>query len=122
MKLGHKAGFGCIGILLVLFVLVMIVVIRNRPSPQEQAARAERTREYNAASICQDAVRRRLKAPATAVFQAPRNAQISRSASGDYEIDSYVDAQNSFGANLRSRYTCVVASTGEVVRLTIAGR
>ncbi len=109
MQLGHKAGFGCLGIIVVLFIVVMVIMIAHRPSPEQQAANDERVRQYNAAFACQDAVRERLKAPASAEFQAPREAQISAYEDGSYKIESYVDAQNSFGAKLRNAFTCQVA-------------
>jgi len=125
MKLGHKLGLGCMGLIIGTFVLIMVVVIRNKPTPEQQSASNAQRDGYTAAFTCQGAVRDRLKAPATAEFQAPRNAEIKRYDSGNYEIVSYVDAQNSFGAKLRSPYTCVVAPSGagfQVLELKIDGR
>jgi len=125
MKLGHKLGLGCMGLIVAVFILVMVIAIRNKPTPAQQAATNEKNAGYTAAFVCQNAVRERLKAPATADFEAPRNAQINRYDSGNYEIVSHVDAQNSFGAKLRSAYTCVVAPDGagfRVLELKIDGR
>jgi hypothetical protein len=125
MKLGHKLGIGCMGLIFAAFILIMVIAIRNKPSPEKEAAKQSERAGYTAAFVCQDAVRDRLKAPATAEFQAPRNAEIKRYDSGNYEIVSYVDAQNSFGAKLRSPYTCVVAPSGagfQVLELKIDGR
>lgn len=59
--------------------------------------------------VCQDAVRERLKAPSTAEFsgesyQAPQSHK--RVVTGD------VDAQNSYGAMLRSSWSCTLRRDG----------
>src|SRR4030095_6505052 len=120
-KLGHKAGFGCLGIILVLFVLIMIVVIRNKPTPEQEAARQSERDGFTAAYQCQNAVRARLKSPAGAEFQAPRNAAITELDNGNYRINSYVDAANSFGAKIRTPYTCLVSGS-QVIGLDIENR
>jgi hypothetical protein len=62
-------------------------------------------------TVCQQFVEQRLKSPASADFPPPSEATISNS--GDtWTIDGYVDAANSFGASLRSNFTCVVEHTG----------
>lgn len=125
MKLGHKLGLGCVGLLVAVFVLVMVVVIRNKPTPEQQAASDAKRDGSTAGFVCQDAVRDRLKAPAGAEFQAPRHSEIVTLAPGRYQIRSYVDAQNSFGAKIRTAYTCTAEKSGagfRVMKLDIAGR
>lgn len=61
----------------------------------------------DAERVCQDFVKQRLKAPATAKFSG-----LDHSADGaDYTVTGAVDSQNSFGAMLRSGFTCVVRDT-----------
>lgn len=125
MKLGHKLGIGCIGLIFVLFVLIMVVVIRNKPTPAQEAASQSQVAGYNAAFACQTAVRDRLKAPAGAEFQAPRHSEIVTLAAGRYQISSYVDAQNGFGAKVRTAYTCTAEKAGagfRVMKLEIGRR
>ena len=77
-----------------------------------QSAPADRRAE--AFTVCEQFVERRLKAPGTAKFSHVWDSTISGSGGGPYEIDGYVDAQNSFGALLRNRYSCSVeASSGK---------
>lgn len=70
-----------------------------------------------AASACRDFVKDRLKTPSTAKFS---NEEWSKS--GDrFTITAAVDAENSFGATVRSNYTCevrLVGSTWKLVNLT----
>jgi len=64
-------------------------------------------------AAAQDAVKRRLKAPATAVFPAiapgpgHSNTQviIARKADCTFGVSAHVDAQNGFGALIRSRFS-----------------
>ena len=51
-------------------------------------------------------IKRQLKSPSSAVFPACSTADTTISGSGsNWTVKSYVDAQNSFGADLRADYT-----------------
>jgi len=108
-------------------VLIVVVAIRdvgNKPTAEQRAASDAQRDGYTAAFMCQGAVRDRLKAPAGAEFQAPRHADITRLTDG-YKIVSYVDASNSFGAKIRTAYTCLVGTSGagfKIVALDIQNR
>lgn len=85
--------------------LVSAVARGNAPDRGAPARDAKR--------VCQDFVKKRLKAPSTAEFV---DLEVSESA-GDYTVAGNVDAQNSFGAQLRSAFTCVVHDDGDEWRL-----
>jgi hypothetical protein len=121
MQKAAKAGMGCLVILFAMFALIMIVVMRNRPTPEQEAARQSERDGFAAAYQCQNAVRARLKSPVGAEFQAPRRAAITELDNGNYRINSYVDAQNSFGAKIRTPYTCLVSGS-QVIGLDIQNR
>lgn len=62
---------------------------------------------------CEDAVRERLKAPATAQFPDFREAFVRDLDKGVWQVMAHVDAENGFGALLRSDWTCrVLAASG----------
>jgi len=70
---------------------------------------------------CRTEVTRQLKAPATARFSNERAVEL-----GDrfHYIDGSVDAQNSFGALVRSSYRCKAETSGDgwsVIRVDVAG-
>ena len=71
-----------------------------------------------AAIICEDYVTNSLKAPSTAKYQPIEDQQLFTLGKKEgtytdaYRIIAYVDAQNSFGAVLRSYYTCDINYTG----------
>lgn len=52
-------------------------------------------------------VENRLKAPDSAKFPPKSKATISET-NGRYVINSYVDAENSFGASVRSKFTAII--------------
>lgn len=63
----------------------------------------------DAKRVCVDEfVPKRLKAPASAEF-----SRVTVASSGDvYTVTGSVDAQNTFGATIRSSFTCVVRDAG----------
>lgn len=73
----------------------------------EQVAQARCEDTLNAFVMSKAFVRERLKAPATAEFPwGTRGPDVSVTYLGGctHEVRAYVDAENSFGAKLRSRY------------------
>lgn len=57
---------------------------------------------YEAIAQCEDAIKDRLKAPTTAEFDS------TATGSGTWTVTGTVDAENSFGAKIRSSYQCSV--------------
>lgn len=82
--------------------------------------------EYSAFEACRRAVEVVLKAPASAKW--PNHTQASIEATGDdYTVVSHVDAQNGFGALVRSTFRCVVhhdtsAETWQTTALRFDGK
>lgn len=65
--------------------------------------------------MCDDFMKQSLKAPSTAEFAGPFDGVQAKSLSyvngvHTYELNSYVDAQNSFGAKIRTRFYCKVSN------------
>lgn len=58
--------------------------------------------------ICRDSVKNNLKAPSTAKFQSFLDDYIGYQGKGKFEVQTKVDAENSFGAMLRSTFDCKV--------------
>jgi hypothetical protein len=54
----------------------------------------------------QEYVKARLKAPSTADFQSLFTADVRNLGSGKYQVISWVDAQNGFGAQIRTHFIC----------------
>jgi hypothetical protein len=67
--------------------------------------------ETNAFVMCKDFVKDRLKAPASADFPW-LDRQVTKRGPGRFTVVSYVDAQNAFGAKIRTHYSCTVSFKG----------
>lgn len=103
-----KGGLGCGGIgclVIVAAVVIAVVVGMNSNSEEREAERQEGL----AAIACQDVVRDNLRSPSTADFVGFPEVNGSI-------ITGQVDAQNGFGATVRSSFQCTIVSP-ERVRL-----
>lgn len=99
-------GIGCVSMTAVAIIVLLIVGVffgRGTSTP------SARDLEIDAFIMCRQYVEQALKAPATADFPATRGVLISENT---YGIRAYVDAQNSFGAKIRTHYTCTVRHLG----------
>lgn len=65
-------------------------------------------RAVDAEIMCEEFIGRRLKAPATAKYSHTQTLKDG----ARYTVSGHVDAENSFGAMVRTDYTCVVADQG----------
>lgn len=59
-----------------------------------------------------DVVEKRLKSPSTAKFCGVTRATITNLGNNKYEVRGYVDAQNSFGAEVREYFTVTLTLSG----------
>lgn len=94
---------GLLGVTLI--VSVVGAVISEPSKPQNNST-------IDAKIFCNEIVRQGLKAPATASFASYGSQTTTTQGSGAISVASYVDSQNSFGANLRTSYTCVARKSG----------
>lgn len=58
----------------------------------------------------EDAVKGGLKSPSTADFPGDYESYITSNGDGTYTVSAYVDAENSFGAKIRSNFRCKVSN------------
>lgn len=90
---------GCIGA--VLFVFAVFLIVQLIPSSNAS------NKGMEAFIVSQDYVTPQLKTPAEAEFPTFSDSFVTISGN-IYTVHSYVDSQNSFGANIRSNYNCVL--------------
>jgi hypothetical protein len=97
---------GCGGFLLVMFILALLVGIfsDDPPAPKEPS-------RLDAILMSQVFVKQNLKAPSTAKFPSSGQFQAYDMVDG-WEVSGYVDAQNGFGAQIRSHFKCKLKHTG----------
>jgi hypothetical protein len=90
-------------------MLDKIQAVQNRTYVRPVTAKKPRQSDKIGAFVMsQQFLKDRLKAPSTAKFPLYDAACVTDLGDGRYKVTSYVDAQNSFGAMLRTRYVCVL--------------
>ena len=126
-KIKAKGCSGCLGFF-ILFIFISFIgnlIFPNDKkkdilSPSHITTKTEKlaiekgklaAQELVAEMLCQQAVQSSLKAPSGAVFAKDSNTKSL--GHNLFKVSSYVDAQNSFGANLRSYYTCKIHLKGK---------
>lgn len=106
----RKKPVSALALILVVLILVACVVIgilgrkSSGPSGPDQ---------FTARVMCEKFVKDRLKAPASAEFAPGSETHTLAKGKGAYKITSWVDSQNSFGAMIRTNYTCEVSYQGD---------
>lgn len=85
--------------LVLLAVSILTALLIGKPA--QQLAPQEQDRRYEACIFSRELVQEFLKAPSTAKFG---ECEGLKNTDGRFIIVSYVDAQNSFGAMIRSKY------------------
>lgn len=90
-------------------------------NPTVQANRLEETKFGEFGQTCSEFVISRLKAPKTAevsnYYRDRDLGSLTGSYLGGYRWNGYVDAENSFGANIRTNFTCTAGPSEDVVHL-----
>lgn len=118
------------GILLcvAIFAVMMIVPGIKRPAENSPASLSvasapppaakdwnSTTSKIEAFVMSQEFMKRRLKAPGSADFPWYTDSEVFvlHRGAGLFRVNAYVDAQNSFGAKLRTRYICELKDEGK---------
>lgn len=106
MSNDKKSGFGkLVGIILILFFCFIYWAGLNKNNASTPHVPIISAPTNNIAGLmAKDYVLASLKAPSTAEFDYTHKFQINDLKNGVYEVASYVDSQNSFGAKIRSNW------------------
>jgi len=75
-------------------------------TPAQKQAQLDESAQSDAKWKCKEFVEKTLKAPSTADFQNYNKFSASGTGEGPFLVTGYVDAQNSFGAKIRTEFTC----------------
>jgi ribosomal protein L40E len=120
-------GAGCILISIVIVIVVCIWGYRSccsmfdifKLSPEQQAESNKRRRleervgsKDGAYIMSQQFVKEILKSPRSAKFPWYDNSFVTDLGDGRYVVYAYVDAQNAYGAMMRTKYMCTIKYTG----------
>lgn len=80
-------------------------------TPSESSRNSARHSDLEAWVCAEKIVKDRLKAPSTAKFCSMREANISHLGNGEYMISGWVDAENSYGAKIRTSFIVFYTAT-----------
>lgn len=94
-------------VLLVLGLVVGVYILEFALSNNKNQANDPKSNAYYA---CREFIKKQLKSPASANFERYDISMVSKYMN-DYSVTLYVDADNSFGANIRTTFKCQVTST-----------
>jgi|GEM_PF-1289184 len=113
----HQYNYGNIIVLGLTFVFLLFGILISgkshpppTPSVPETRVRTEEDIKRTAVFNCKAVAMSRLKSPASAKF--PLGIAAEHLGGGIYRVKSSVDSQNSFGAMLRSNFTCDLQYVG----------
>lgn len=107
--LGPVAGWALTITIIALFVFAVTYLDPGHDQAEPPALPHSAVAAY---TMCKSFVRDRLKAPRTAKFPWSASEATTDLGGGRYQVVSYVDAQNAFGAMLRTNYSCTVQWAG----------
>jgi len=95
------------GIILLIFAVMLLLSMCNNSDSDEGYD------ETDARIFAEDAIRDVLKAPSTAEFSGLTETEVINEGNDVFTVRGWVDAENSFGAKLRSNYEVRLKITGE---------
>lgn len=115
----NKVLIPVVGVLALSVLLLTCVVGNDDEKKEEKGMAIEAPKEatlkdktIEACGVSHQFVEERLKAPSTADFQNCYQAAVAYRSDSMFTVQSYVDAQNAFGAPLRTKYTCIMKYKG----------
>jgi len=114
-KKTSTASVGWLVLLVLVAFLIMIMSFGSGGSGRSGRSSAPKQAhsELDAWGMCREFVEESLKAPRTAKFPWGYSKFTTHLGGGKYRVRAYVDAQNSFGALVRSDFDCTVQYAGE---------
>lgn len=117
-KKATNARYGCLGCLGLIVLLGVIIAL----VPKTETSH-ENTDDTAAYVMAKQFIRERLKAPGSAEFpsQVWNEGEVHKSKleNGGYRVSAWVEAQNSFGAKLRTNWVCELKrESGDSWRVT----
>lgn len=102
---------GCLALVLIAVILTLGLAMCGRSSNPDSSVTSSNVDEglvrVRFVRVCHEIISDQLKAPASAEWRNGLDEDEAITVSGDnLSLNSYVDAQNSFGALLRTNFTC----------------
>jgi hypothetical protein len=105
----EKNRFGNIATAIIIGVIILFLIWMFHACTTSSTGHTTTTAETSAYLTAEDAVKSQLKAPSTASFPWYNDSFVTDNGDGTYTVSAYVDAENSFGAKIRSNWSCKVS-------------
>ena len=101
-----------------LFTLIIFTFFAFGSGESDDSSSSVEPSKFLAYNYAEDFIEQRLKSPSTAEFPgvSEKDSHITDLGGGKYQINSWVDSQNSFGAIIRSKWSCKIIFTDDKVR------
>lgn len=99
-----------------ILALMLLVGVIASLTGQRSSSSASSGTDYAAITSCERYVKDRLLAPSTAKLSGWSDSTTSTATDGTTTVRGYVDAQNVYGAMLRTHYTCVLGPSSTLTR------
>lgn len=113
-KQGSSSAAGCFWLIA---AIVGVSVLLGMCGSGDDGADDPENLRFGAFDVCTQFVEDQLKAPGTAsfrnFFEDDGEVTVTGAGEGPYTVRSTVDAENSFGASIRSNFVCQVRHTGD---------
>jgi hypothetical protein len=121
-KSSTKKTLSCIFIplgIVVIIIIIITVMCAIGDSSGSTKTTKEKDLSVEAYVASQQYCESLLKAPSTAKFPnlATGEPKVTKLSTNKYEVISYVDSENSFGAMIRNNYRCVVVLSEDSYRI-----
>ncbi|NQT78011.1 MAG: zinc ribbon domain-containing protein [Bacteroidetes bacterium] len=100
---------------------IVIVIIMINYCGDDSSGGGNKTKYYDGLDAyleAQSFVKKHLKSPSTADFPYYNKVEnnVKYLGTNKYKIESWVDSQNSFGATIRTKFSCTIIFVGDKVR------
>lgn len=111
--------------LIIIFFTVKFIIVSemshdNENTIQHMPVTLEEEKTFDKTEVYVDAmaiVKRGLKAPSTAEFPSSTYSDVIEYETNKFYVRGYVDAENSFGANIRSQWFVDMEYVGDLVKV-----
>ena len=115
LKKKGKNSPSCLGWILIFSgIFLLMFLFGNNKQDKGKKPTSPHVSTRLAYNMSKDFVRKNLKSPSTAKFPGLFESEdhVKYIGSGKYKIISWVDSQNSFGATIRTKYSCTMIDKG----------
>ena len=118
VKKPKKKSNGCLIWLIIIAAAIAFFYIIGSNDDSSSSSSSPSTNKFLAYNYAKDFVKENLKSPSTAEFPgvSEKDRHTTSLGGGKYKIVSWVDSQNSFGATIRTNFSCIIVFEGNNVR------